>query len=220
MNSFLDKEEFKKLEKDFPFLSRAREVLGDHPTELEEGNFTIIDIETTGLDPAQHEIIELAALKISQKQVKAIFNTLVFPQKPIPPHITQINGISNEMVASYPGIKSSINDFKKFIGTDILIAHNTDFDINFIQHHCLLALGQPLSSPNICTLKLARFLLPNLINYKLSTIAHYLKIPTPNAHRAIGDCETTFQIWLKLLELLKKKDINSQSDLQQLGLIC
>ncbi|MBU0686490.1 MAG: 3'-5' exonuclease [Candidatus Margulisbacteria bacterium] len=220
MNSLLDDNNYKKLEKEYPFLSRAREALGEKPSPLENDAYVIFDLETTGLEPTTCEIIEIGAVKIENKEIKEIFNTLVFPLSPIPPHIEKITGISNEMVTGYPGIKNALNDFMQFIGNHILVAHNADFDVSFVKQHLKMEFDRELTNPSICTLQLARFLLPKLVNHKLHTIAHYFKIETPVRHRALGDCEITYQVWLKLLNLLKKKNILSQADLIQNGLIC
>jgi DNA polymerase III epsilon subunit family exonuclease len=220
MNSLLDEENFKKLEKEYPYLTRARAALGEKPSALANHTFIIIDVETTGLDPLQCEIIEFGAIKIEKNEIKDIFNTLIAPRSSIPSVIEKITGITNEMVAGYPNINTAMENFLSFVGSDTLIAHNAEFDLGFIKHHAQVALNKNINNACICTLKLARFLLPNLSNHKLHTIAAYFKINTPSLHRAVGDCETTYQIWRAMLKLLTKKQILSEADLTTNGLIC
>lgn len=120
------------------------------------------------------------------------------------------------MVKDHPMIESVLPDFMNFIGETTLIAHNAEFDIDFLKYHITKVLGKELNNPNICTLKLARNLLPGLSNHKLHTIANYYKIPIPNRHRALGDVEITYQVWLKLLNELKRKEITSKEGLFKL----
>lgn len=220
MNSLLDDNGFKKLEKDYPFLARAREALGEKPSSLEQEPYVIIDIETTGLEPTLCEITELGAILLENGEVKDIFNTLVFPLAPIPPHIEQITGITNQMVVGYPGIKKALQDFLTFIGNRTLVAHNAEFDIGFLKHHLKMSLNYEMQNDCICTVRTARYLLPGLKNHKLHTVAHYFRIPTPTTHRAIGDCEITVQIWQKFLKILKKKKIFKKDELRKIGLVC
>jgi len=169
--------------------------------------YIILDIETTGLYPEQSEIIEIGALKIEKKDIKDIFNPLIKPKSPIPKNIEDLTNISDNMLKNHPDAERVLPDFITFISETTLIAHNAEFDMGFLKYHILKVLGKELSNPNICTLKLAKALLPGLNNHKLHTIANYYKIPIPNRHRALGDAEITYQVWLKLLDELKKKEI-------------
>jgi len=204
MTAFLHSEEFTKLESDYPFLRRAREqVLG-----LKAIDAVVVDIETTGLEPAQNEITEIAALRISKGEIQGAFAALIRIDRPLPPEIVRLTGITDEMLRDSGQEKGNVlRGFIDFVKDTPLIAHNVEFDVPFLNHHIKVGLARALNNPLICTLKLARKLLPGLASYKLGKIAEYFKIPTPLTHRAPGDIEITYQIWLKLIELLEKQDI-------------
>lgn len=224
MNSLLENNEFLKLEKEYKFLSRFREN-----KKLDNLNYVIVDIETTGLDPNNDEIIEIGAI---QGQVqnpnglspfpspkgegngeRPIFSQLIKPSLPIPNHIERLTGISQEMVADKPQIKEVIAEFDEFIKDAILIAHNTDFDISFIKTNYKKSLNKEFKNNTLCTVKLSRVLTPGLFNYKLHTVAKHFNIPIPNRHRAIGDCEITHGIWKEILKLLGAKQVTTLKEI-------
>ena len=210
IHDLINNKQFRELEKEYKFLSRAR------GKALEALEYVILDVETTGLEPTQHELTEIGALKIQGEEIKEIFSTLIQPRIPIPPEITQFTGIDDEMVKHSPSAAEVLPKFIEFIDGSILIAHNAEFDLAFIKQNLKQVSDKELSNDVICTVKLARHLLPNLENYKLHTVANHFGIPVKNRHRAMGDAEATFQIWIKFMALLKEKGIGNQRDLDSL----
>ncbi len=204
IRDLIESELFKKMEQDYKFLSRAREKF----YLLENDPYVILDLETTGLEAANSEIIEIAALKVEKKEIKDIFNQLIKPKNPIPAEIISITGITPEMIEEAPALDHVLNPFLKFIEGSTLIIHNADFDLSFINHHI-----SALKNEAICTLKVSRYLLPNLSSHKLASLARYFNIPVKNSHRALGDVETLYELWFKLIPLLKEKGILSKEDL-------
>ncbi|MDD5382773.1 MAG: 3'-5' exonuclease [Candidatus Margulisbacteria bacterium] len=203
-------DQFIELEKEYKFLARAR---GE---QLANGEYVIVDVETTGLEPAQSELTEIGALKIKAGEIKDIFSSLIRPKNPIPPEITRLTGIDDAMVKDFPGAGPILEKFSLFAGPNIIIAHNTDFDVPFLKHHLKQTSGRELNNETICTLKTSRLLLPNLPNHKLHTIAQHFGLTAQNRHRAMGDVELTFQIWLKFIDLLKDKGIMTKRELDAL----
>ncbi len=203
----LEDKQFQELEKEYKFLSRAR---GE---SLESLEYVILDIETTGLEPAQSELTEIGALKIKGSELKEVFSSLIRPKSPIPPRITQLTGIDDAMVKDFPGAVEILAKFHDFAGTSVLVAHNADFDIQFIKHHMKQLLDKGLNNNFMCTVKIARFLMPDLKNHKLHTVASHFGLRTENRHRAIGDAELTYQIWIRFLNMLKEKGITNISKL-------
>lgn len=201
---------FIELEKEYKFLSRAR---GETLDKLE---YVILDIETTGLEPTQHEITEIGALKIKGHEVQSMFSSLIRPASPISSEITNITGIDDAMVKNAPSVKEVLPKFIDFVADSILIAHNAEFDLAFIKQNLKQISDKELNNSVICTVKLARYLLPNLKNHKLLTVAAHLGIPVENRHRAMGDAEATYQIWIKFIPLLKDKGTNSKHELDDL----
>jgi len=216
IQDLLNNAEYLKLEKEYPFLSRARGKV----FELERENYIIVDIETTGLDPATHEIIEIGALKIVDLEIKDVFNTLIKPRGIVTPQIEALTGISPDMLVDQPSFQQIAPNFLKFVSGDtILVCHNCDFDIAFLKQHYATLNGKNFNPTTVCTLRTSRFLYPGLTSHKLRSMAEHFGIPAQNAHRALGDVETTFQLWLKLIpELREKKGICSREDLEKIPL--
>ena len=204
MSDLLKDNEFLKLERDFPFLSRLRKQ-----TEIDKIPYVIVDIETTGLEPKTSEIIEIGAIKTEGKTAKDAWQTLISYSQDLPPEIIRITGINNDMLKEMPSIDKALEEFMSFADGHVLIAHNSDFDVSFLKHHISKYLKREIDNKVLCTLKLARILVPGLKNYKLGTIAEHFQIPIPSAHRAMGDCEVTYGLWNKLIDILISKNIQS-----------
>lgn len=209
MINLLHSEEFLRLENEYPFLKRARE----QQFGLRALACAVIDIETTGLEPADSEITEVAALRIEKGEIRDVFSSLIRIDRPVPVEITRLTGINDEMLKEGGEDKGQVlRRLTDFVGGVPLIAHNAEFDIPFLNHHLKTGIAKTLNNPLICTLKLSRKLLPALPSHKLGQVAGHFAIPTPLTHRAPGDVEITFQLWLKLIELLEKQGINKLED--------
>ena len=159
-------------------------------------DYCVVDLETTGLSAEFDEIIELAALKIKGNEIASKYQQLVKPTYEIDEFITELTGITNDMVADQPSIDEAIQSFLDFIEGEIIVGHNTSFDIQFIQK----AAKKELNNEYIDTLQLARKVYPDLKHHRLKDMAKYLQFDH-TAHRALGDCEATFKLY---------KDIGSQ----------
>ncbi len=169
-----------------------------------QGNTVVLDVETTGFHPNNgDEIIEIAAQRIIGTAVIATFVSLVVPTKPVPRESTKINGISQELLEKEgKPIESVLDEFERFVKGATLVGHNIAFDMSFLNAH-LTQLGRPLlSNPTLDTLELARrhLILPG---YSLGKVARYLKVPQPEAHRALPDVVTTREVFLKLQKRVK-----------------
>ena len=154
-------------------------------------DYSVIDIETTGLSPINDEIIEIAAIKVRNNSVVESFSSLVKPLFPIDKFITQFTGITNQMLETAPSIKEVIPEYLNFLADDILIGHNVHFDINFIYDNGMKAIGSPLYNDFIDTLRLSRGFIREVENYRLSTIAKACGANCVQEHRALEDCRTT-----------------------------
>lgn len=168
----------------------------------------VFDIETTGLSPANDRITEIGAVKLKAGQIIGSFSTLINPEIDIPYNITQLTGITNDMVADQRTIKDVMPEFISFIGNCPLVAHNAMFDWGFIRSKAF-ELGSDLTNTVIDTLQLSRTLLTSLKKYKLNIICEYLGIKLENHHRAVHDAEATAQMFLKLIEMLKDRNIEN-----------
>ncbi len=158
-------------------------------------DYTIVDIETTGLSPNKNEIIEISALKIRDNKVVEKFTTLVKPDADINSFISDLTGITNDMVQTAPNIKSVLPDFIDFVKNDYIIGHNIEFDLRFLRHNYSKYFTNSIDNKSLDTVKLARKFCPNLGSYKLENLAKQFNISTKGHHRALNDCEMTFQLY-------------------------
>lgn len=166
----------------------------------------VLDVETTGFKPEDgHEVIEVAAQRIVRDEVVGEFVALVKPSRPIThEEVTRFNGIDQAMLDAdgRPDVEV-FPELVAFIGDATIVGHNIQFDIGFINAH-LVKLGLPkLMNPTMDTCDISRQLLI-LPSYRLEKIAQYLKVPQPEAHRALADVNTTRQVLLKLLERARR----------------
>lgn len=150
-------------------------------------DYTVLDLETTGLNPATDLIIEYAAVKVRNNQVVDTFQSLCDPGFLIPPQIEMITGITTEMVRFSPNPRKVLPDFLDFVGEDIIVGHNVLFDVRFIA-----ASNGEFKNTYIDTMKLFRKLHPNLSHHRLSDMVDFYNQQNENAHRALSDCFATY----------------------------
>ncbi len=158
--------------------------------------FIALDTETTGLSPVYNELIEVSAIKYKGKEKLNRFSTLIKPKKEIPYRITQITGITNEMVKNAPTIEMVMPNLIEFIQEYPIVAHNASFDMGFLQINSNYHFKK---NRVIDTVRLSRRMHPELPNHKLGTVARYIGITEEGYHRAEFDCECCAQIYMKYL---------------------
>lgn len=180
-------------------LNNLRPVKGKSLIET-PSSFVVFDIETTGLDSFENEIIEIGALKVKDGKVVDSFDHLIKPSHPINSFITDLTGITNEMVENAESIEEVLEQFINFIGDNILMGHNVNFDINFVYDHAEKYNNHILNNDFVDTLRLARQLLPKLPHHRLSDLADYYNIDKTGHHRALKDVEMTLDVYNHLLE--------------------
>lgn len=171
-------------------------------------DYTVLDIETTGLDPSFDEIIEVSAIRVRDGVVSDSFSSLAKPSEPLDDFIIELTGITNEMLDAAPSISDVLPQFVRFIGDDVVVGHNVNFDINFIYDQSD-ALGlAPFGNDFVDTMRLARKLFPELPNHRLGTLAKYLNVPQPIAHRAAADCETTNSVYCHIAQYVSDHSVD------------
>lgn len=168
-------------------------------------DYCVIDLETTGLDPSYDRIIELAALRVRGKQVVAQYAHLVNPGRPIDSFISMLTGITNEMVQDAPPIEDLLPEYLDFIGDDIVVGHNVPFDVNFIYDNLLRISGKCFQNDHVNTVRIARKLHPDFESHTLSELKSRLTLHATTAHRALADCLTTNELYIKLYEEVSEK---------------
>ncbi|MBU5434219.1 type I-E CRISPR-associated endoribonuclease Cas2e [Pseudoflavonifractor sp. MSJ-37] len=168
--------------------------------EAREG-YVVIDIETTGLDAEQDEILELGAVRVISHKIAESFSALARPVRPIPDEITALTGIGQEMVFKEGReLSEGLERFWKFIGESTVVGHNLSFDLAFLRKASVQT-GISMPRVSYCdTLRLARREVRDIPDYRLETLAAYFGIETKGRHRALEDCITTFRVYEKLNE--------------------
>lgn len=175
---------------------------------LTETDYVVFDLETTGAKTPPCRITEIGAYKIEKGKITSEYQTLVNPETPIPPFITGLTGISNAMVANAPKFGEIMSDFMEFIGDAVLVAHNSHFDMRFLNHEIAkIHEDYRVGNPYLCTVKLSRKLVPHIKNHKLNTVAEHFEIDLRNHHRATDDAKATAEIFIQLLEKLEQRGI-------------
>lgn len=182
----------------------------DHDAiDLCETSFVVFDLETTGAKAPPCRITEIGAYKVENCELVGEFHTLVNPEVPIPPFITSLTGISDDMVRDAPRFCEVVDDFLRFIGESVLVAHNSPFDLGFLNHEIGLVHEEcRVGNPALCTVQLSRRLLPDIENHKLKTVASYYSVDLINHHRASDDARATAKIFINLLKMLNEQGIN------------
>ncbi len=168
--------------------------------KLNGQSYTVIDLETTGLNALENEIIEYGALRIRDGQIEDCFEALVNISQEIPDVIRQLTGIEGENLKQGKSPEEALGDFLDFIGKDVLVGHTISFDMDFLREACK-RIGMQIPA-NVCkdVAKIARSKLPRMRNYKLVSLAQYFKIADVIEHRALADCKIVQQVYCKLNE--------------------
>ena len=178
-----------------------------------DGEFCVFDTETTGLDPGVEYLTEIGAVIIRNGEVVEEFDTFVKPGKPITPKITELTGITNEMVADAPSEKEALEAFLAFAGDRILVGHNVHaFDMRFLRAAAKRS-GIKLEPTYIDTLTMAQTMYPGLHNYKQGTINKHLELPAYEAHRACEDSAALGRIFCVMLNDLAEKEVTKVSEI-------
>lgn len=166
--------------------------------------FIVVDCETTGLVPSLDRVIEIGAVKVLDGKVVDEFSTLINPEIFIPTEITGITGITTEMLQGHPFIQDVLPKYMEFLGSDyVFVAHNVEFDKEFINESLLRSQMTKMNSPYLCTINLARHVHPNLARYNLGNLAQLFNVELPQAHRAIHDARATAQLFVKFMKVLQ-----------------
>lgn len=162
--------------------------------------FISFDLETTGFIAGVDRIVEIGAIKFVDGVVDSVFATLVDPYMDIPEAASRVNGISNDMVRGKPSIDKILEPFADFCGRDILVAHNANFDFQFLVSDVVRLESRAPQGPVLDSCNIARKILPGLPNYKLGTLVEHMKIESTEFHRAEADANYCGQLFIKLVE--------------------
>lgn len=171
-------------------------------------DYTVVDLETTGLDTSYDKIAEISAVRVRGGEVVDTFSMLVNPGVPMPAAAGAVNNITDDMLHSQPAIDEALPMFEKFIGDDVLVGHNIfGFDMQFLCREYGALYTRTLGNDYVDTLALARRHLPHLARHGLGCLAEHYGISTEGAHRALADCIMNAAVFEKLKEDMKSTPV-------------
>ena len=179
-------------------------------------SYVVFDIETTGFSPEVNKIIEIGAVKVVEGKIVDRYSTFINPQIPIPYRIENLTHINDEMVMNERTVDLVLPEFMEWCKDCIMVAHNADFDMSFIKKNCEI-LGIPCDPTIVDTVGMARVLLPQLNRYKLDTVAKELKVSLESHHRAVDDAGCTAEIFVKFVEMLHDRGVDTLDGLNAFG---
>jgi len=166
---------------------------------VSDATFVVTDTETTGTSAEEDRLLEVGAVKVQGGAVKDRFQHLVNPERSVPGRITELTGITTGMVFEAPTIEEVLPAYLDFLGDGIFVAHNRSFDLGFLNAACRRMGREELSNPTLCTLRLARRLLPGLDSKGLGRLVQFYDIGVEGRHRALGDATATANVLERLL---------------------
>jgi DNA polymerase-3 subunit epsilon len=190
---------------------------GDTAASLPDIAFAVVDVETTGTRAGGADrITEVAIVRVVGGAIRDRWSHLVNPGRPIPTAITALTGISDAMVAGQPAFPEIAAEVTSRLGAHVFAAHNAAFDWRFVSEELARGTGRMLAGPRLCTVRLARLLLPELPRRSLDHVARHLGVSIDARHRAAGDAEATARVLLRLLDIAGDRGVSSWPALQAL----
>jgi DNA polymerase III epsilon subunit family exonuclease len=185
---------------------------------LEEAEFVVFDLETTGLSAARNRICEIGAVRVRALELADSFQSLVNPGRSLPEQVARLTGLRDPELRRAPSASAVLRRFLAFAGDDLLVAHNARFDQRFLEAQLMQVHGRRLSEPPLCTAALARRLLEGRIRrVGLASLAHFFGVSTRPCHRALPDAEATAEVLVRLIGLAQELGARRLSELRALA---
>jgi DNA polymerase-3 subunit epsilon len=187
-------------------------------SDLSRQSFAVVDVETTGsLAYGGDRITEVGVVLVRDGEAKTVFDTLINPDRPIPPAITALTNITASMVQDAPRFADVCDQLMGILEGHVFVAHNARFDWRFLTMEVERVTRRPLVGRTLCTVRLARTLLPRLRRRNLDALANYYDIEIVGRHRAGGDARATAKAFLRMLDAARDRGCDSLDDLDRLA---
>jgi DNA polymerase III epsilon subunit family exonuclease len=199
-----------------PYSAQAAPAVhaGDQLSRL---SYVVVDVETTGSSPYWGDrITEIAAVVVKDGEIAEVFETLVNPERSIPPIVSRLTNITWDMVRNAPTFDRVADDIIRVLDGKIFVAHNADFDWRFVTAEVSRAANRKLRGRKLCTVKLARQVLPQLSRRSLDYVARYYGVEITQRHRAGGDAVATAKCLIRMMHDLTDRGCTTWNDLEQL----
>jgi DNA polymerase-3 subunit epsilon len=183
---------------------------------LLEEEWVVVDVETTGGAAGRGDrVTEVAAVRVSGGEIRETYSTLVNPGRSIPPMIVSLTGITEAMVRTAPPFEEIAHRVHEVIGGRVFVAHNAGFDWGFLSAEMDRATGRRLAGRQLCTVRLARKLLPELPSRSLDALALYYGLEIESRHRALDDAVATAHVLLRFIDALREQEIDDWKGVQK-----
>jgi DNA polymerase-3 subunit epsilon len=190
---------------------------GPSADRLADLSYVVVDVETTGGSSfGPDRITEIAAVIIERGAISRVYETLVNPQRPIPPMVTRLTNITWDMVAHAPTFREIVPQVADAIRGHVFVAHNAGFDWRFVTNEIARATGERLEGRRLCTVKMARRLLPQLHRRSLDYLARHYNVEITARHRAGGDAVATARVFIRMLREARDRGCLTWTDLETL----
>jgi DNA polymerase III epsilon subunit family exonuclease len=205
-----------RISRGFTPYSRFSDPLGP-PEPLSELSYAVVDVETTGGRAyGGDRITEIAAVVVRGGEIVEIFETLVNPERPIPPFITRLTNITWDMVRDAPTFERVVPQVLRVLDGNVFVAHNAMFDWRFVTAEISRCAGQRLYGRRVCTVGVARKVLPQLSRRSLDNVARYYGVEIKGRHRAGGDAIATAKCFIRMLSDLQDRGYATWEELDVL----
>jgi DNA polymerase III subunit epsilon len=176
--------------------------------------FAVVDVETTGTQAAAGDrITEIAIAQVRGGDVTDVYSQLINPERPIPPYIMALTQISWEMVRDQPCFRQIAEGVVERLRGAVFAAHNAAFDWRFVSEELRRAAGHELSGPRLCTVRMAKALLPQLPRRSLDHVTRYFGIEIEGRHRAGGDAVATAKALCRMLQVAEEEGVSTWAEL-------
>lgn len=184
--------------------------------ELRSLEYVVVDVETTGGSAAKGDrVTEFAAVCVDGRgQVLEEFGELVNPERSIPPFVARLTNITDSMVRDAPLFAEIAPEVQRLLEGRIFVAHNAIFDWRFVRHEMERAVGEVHEGPRLCTVRLARRLVPEVRSRSLDSLSEFFDIRNEARHRALGDARATVELLGHLLERAAAHELESWEALE------
>jgi len=210
-----DSEGLWSLVREHPVAARAKKAAARRT--LDSLTYVVVDVETTGGSPwGGDRITEFCAVTVANGGIADVFETLINPQRPIPPAVTRLTRITWDMVRNAPTIRDVAPRIADVLRGHLFVAHNAAFDWRFVSSELSQYAGQQLSGEKLCTVKLARAVVPNIRRRSLDSLAYFYGIENHARHRAGGDALATAKVLLRLLDAARDRGCETLEDLRMI----
>jgi DNA polymerase-3 subunit epsilon len=183
---------------------------------LDELDFSVVDVETTGMSPEFNKIIDIGIVKVKNRKIVGTWETLIDPQQELDPWITYYTSIRSNHLTGKPLFDEVSDKINELLSGNIFVAHNVGFDFSFLDKEMKL-INKILDNPRLCTVKLSKRFVPELDNYNLDAVSGYFNIDITQRHRALPDAYATAKILINYLQKAKNDyQVRNFFDLERL----